>query len=82
VSNNGHTNAPSADFIRSMLEVATMLKASIPRCECVGTTGRAGYDQEAMGLIGVAKGIQSAEVKVRRHAKDAGVVRIVKMSEH
>jgi hypothetical protein len=35
-----------------------------------------------MGLIGVAKGIQSAEVKVRRHAKDAGVVRIVKMSEH
>jgi hypothetical protein len=35
-----------------------------------------------MRLTEVAKGIQSAEVKVRRHAKDAGVVRIVKMSEH
>jgi hypothetical protein len=42
----------------------------------------AGQDQEAVRLIELAKGIQCAESKVRRHAKDAGVGRIVKLSEH
>lgn len=31
VTNNGHTNAPTADFIRSMREVAPTLKAPTPR---------------------------------------------------
>jgi len=35
-----------------------------------------------MRLLDLAKGIERAEAKVRKHAKDAGIGKLVKMSEH
>jgi hypothetical protein len=83
VDKKGHTNAPTADFIRSMREVATTLSSSYTSLLSASVRlAEAGQDQEAMRLIELAKGIQCAESKVRRHVKDAGVGKIVKMSEH
>ncbi|SDJ50130.1 hypothetical protein [Pseudomonas abietaniphila] len=42
----------------------------------------AGQDQETIVLIHLEKGIQEAEDKVRRHAKEAGTGMIVKLSTH
>lgn len=79
----GQTNSPTADFIRSMREVATTLRSSYTSLLSASVRlAEAGQDQEAMRLVGLAKGIDRAEEKVRKHAKDAGIGKIVKMSEH
>jgi hypothetical protein len=77
------TNAPTAEFIRSMREVAVTLNSS--STSLLGVAVRlveAGQDKEAMELIELVKGIHEAEDKVRRHAKDAGVGKIVKFNTH
>ena len=69
----GHTNAPTAELIRSMREVAVTLKSSSTSLLSVAVRlAEAGQDQKALVLIDLAKGIQEAEDKVRRHAKEAG----------
>ncbi|MCH5520359.1 hypothetical protein [Pseudomonas syringae] len=76
-------NAPTAEFIRSMREVASTLNISFTSLLSASVRlAEAGQDQEAMRLVKLAKGIELAEAKVRRHANDAGVGKIVKLSEH
>ncbi|SDI96716.1 hypothetical protein SAMN05216605_119132 [Pseudomonas abietaniphila] len=83
MDNKSHPNAPTANFIRSMREVATTLNSSYTSLLSSSVRlAEAGQDQDAMRLIELAKGIQWAESKVWRDAKDAGVSRIVKLSEH
>lgn len=83
VSSLGHTNAPTAELIRSMREVAITLKSSSTSLLSAAVRlAEAGQDHEAMLLIDLAKGIQDAEDKVRRHAKEAGTGIIVKLSTH
>lgn len=83
VNKLGHTNASTAELIRSMREVAVTLKSSSTSLLSVAVRlAEAGQDQEAMVLVDLAKGIQEAEDKVRRHAKDAGTGMIVKLSMH
>lgn len=80
---NAHTNAPTAAFIRSMREVTVTLSASSASLFNVAMRlAEAGLDTDASHLIGLAKSIQMAEDKVRRHAADAGAGRIVKLSKH
>lgn len=77
------TNAPTAEFIRSMREVAaTLNSSSTTLLSSAIRLAEAGQDREALLLIDLAKGIQEAEDKVRRHAKDAGAGMIVKLSQH
>lgn len=80
---SSRTNAPTAEFIRSMREVAVTLNSS--STSLLGVAVRlveAGQDKEAMELIELVKGIHEAEDMVRRHAKDAGVGKIVKFNTH
>lgn len=77
------TNAPTAEFIRSMREVAvTLNSSSTTLLSSAVRLAEAGQDQEALLLIDLASRIQEAEDKVRRHAMDAGVGMIVKLSQH
>jgi len=83
VNEREHRNAPTAELIKSMREVASTLKSSYTSLLSASVRlAAAGQDQEAMRLIELAKSIQAAEAKVRHHAKDAGVGKIVQMSEH
>jgi hypothetical protein len=83
MNKHAHTNAPTADFIRSMREVAvTLNSSSTSLLSAAVRLADAGLDAEALALIDLAKGIQKAEDKVRQHAKDAGIGRIVKLSTH
>jgi hypothetical protein len=83
VNEREHRNAPTAELIRSMREVASTLNSSYTSLLSASVRlAEAGQDQEAMRLIELAKSIQGAEAKVRQHAKDAGVGKIVQMSEH
>jgi hypothetical protein len=83
VFNPADTNAPTAEFIKSMHEVAITLNGSSTRLlSSAVRLAEAGQDREALLLIDLAKGIQEAEDKVRRHAKDAGAGMIVKLSQH
>lgn len=78
-----HINAPTAELIRSMREVATYLNSSSASMLSVAVRlAEAGQDAEAMALIDLAKVIQEAEDKVRRHVKDARAGMIVKLSTH
>lgn len=78
-----NTNAPTTGLIRNLREVATTLNRSyISLLSASVRLADAGQEQEAMRLIELAKGIQGAESEVLRHAKDAGIGKIVKMSEH
>ncbi len=79
----GHTNAPTAEFVRSMREVAFTLNAS--SASLLGVAGRlaeAGCTDDALRLIDLVKAIEQAEDKVRKHATDAGFGIIVKLSKH
>lgn len=79
----GVTNVPTAELIRSMREVAITLKnSSTSLLSMAVRLAEAGLDTEATLLIEVAKGVQVAESKVLRHAKDAGAGMIVKLSTH
>ena len=83
MSERGQRNAPTAELIKSMREVASTLKSSYTSLLSASVRlAEAGQDKEALGLIELAKSIQGAETKVRQHAKDAGIGRIVKLSEH
>lgn len=83
MSKHSHTNATTAEFIRSMREVAvTLNSSSTSLLSAAVRLAEAGQDAEAMALIDLVKGIQEAEDKVRRHAKDAGIGKIVKFSTH
>jgi hypothetical protein len=66
-----------------MREVASTLNSSYTSLLSASVRlAEAGQDKEAMGLIELAKSIQGAETKVRQHVKDAGIGRIVKLSDH
>ena len=66
-----------------MREVAVTLKtSSTSLLSAAERLAEAGQDQEAVFLIDLARGIQEAEDKVRRHAKKAGSGMIVKLSTH
>jgi hypothetical protein len=66
-----------------MREVASTLNSSYTSLLSASVRlAEAGQDQEAMRLIELAKSIQGAEAKVRQHAKDAGIGRVVKLSDH
>lgn len=66
-----------------MREVAVTLNSSSTSLLSVAVRlVEAGQEKEAMELIGLVKGIHEAEDKVRRHAKDAGVGKIIKFSTH
>jgi hypothetical protein len=66
-----------------MREVASTLKSSYTSLLSASVRlAEAGQDQEAMRLIELANSIQGAETKVLQHAKDAGIGRIVKLSDH
>jgi len=83
VNKLGHTNVPAAELIRSMREVAVTLKSSFTSLLSVAVRlAEGGQNAVAMVLIDLAKGIQEAEDKVRRHAKEAGTGMIVKLSMH
>lgn len=79
----GNTNAPTAELIRSMREIAlTLRSSSISLLSAAMRLAEAGQNREAMLLIDLAKEIQETEDKVRQHAKDACVGMIVKVSTH
>ncbi|MGV8864550.1 MAG: hypothetical protein ACOH2T_25730 [Pseudomonas sp.] len=79
----GHANVPTAQFIKSMQEVAvTLNSASTSILGVAARIAEAGLDEDAQVLVVLVKGIHEAEDKVRKHAKDAGVGKIVKLSEH
>lgn len=63
--------------VASTLESSStsLLSAYVRLAEC-------GQDREATLLIGLAKGIQEAEDKVRQHAKEARIGKIVRLSTH
>jgi len=83
VNRRGHTNAPTADFIRSMREVSvTLTSTATSLLSAAVRLAEAGQEEEGMLLIDLAKGLHGAEVKVRKHSEDAGIGKIVKMSEH
>jgi hypothetical protein len=83
VSERAQRNAPTAELIRSMREVASTLNSSYTSLLSASVRlAEAGQDQEAMRLIELAKSIQGAEAKVRQHAEDAGIGRVVKLSDH
>lgn len=74
---------PFSMDIRSMREVAVTLNSSSTSLLSVALRlAEAGRDSEAMELIDLVKGIHEAEDKVRRHAKDAGVGKIIKLNTH
>ena len=67
VNKNGHTNAPTADFIRSMREVAATLSSSYTSLLSASVRlAEVGQDQDAMRLVEVAKGIQCPKACQRR----------------
>lgn len=73
-----HRNAPTAELIKSMHEVASTLKSSYTSLLSASVRlAEAGQDQEAIRLIELAKSIQTAEAKVRQHANDAGAGKIM-----
>lgn len=79
----GHTNAPTAELIRNMREVAATLKSSYTSLlSSAVRLAEAGQDREAMLLVDLATGIQQAEDKVRRHANEARTGMIVKLNTH
>ncbi|WP_397453696.1 hypothetical protein [Pseudomonas sp. NA-150] len=83
MNKTGHTNVPTAQFIKSMREVASTLNSSSTSLLSVAVRmAEIGHDDEAQLLIDLVKGLHRAEEEVRRHSKDAGVGRIVKLSEH
>ncbi|MBN4174619.1 hypothetical protein GSU75_01828 [Pseudomonas savastanoi pv. phaseolicola] len=83
MSKAGLTNIPTAEFIRSMREVATTLnKSSTSLLSAAVRLAETGQDSEAQLLIDLVKGLHSAEDAVRKHSKEAGVGRIMKLSEH
>jgi hypothetical protein len=83
VNKRSHTNAPTADFIRSMRDVSVTLNSTATSLLSAAVRlAEAGQDEESMPLIDLAKGLHRAEVKVRKHSQDAGIGKIVKMSEH
>jgi hypothetical protein len=66
-----------------MREVASTLKSSYTSLlSAFVRLAEAGQDQEAMRLIELANSKQGAETKVLQHAKDAGIGRILKLSDH
>lgn len=83
MSEHLHMNAPTAEFIRSMREIAvTLNSSSTSLLNAAVRLAEAGQDAEAMALIDLVRGIQEAEDKILRHAKDAGSGRIVMLSTH
>jgi hypothetical protein len=78
VNEREHRNAPTAELIKSMREVASTLKSSYTSLLSASVRlAEAGQDQEAIRLIELAKSIQTAEAKVRQHANDAGAGKIM-----
>lgn len=66
-----------------MRDVATTLNGSATSLLSTAVRlAELGVNDEAMALIDLAKNIQGAEDQVRKHTKDAGVGRIVKLSTH
>jgi urease accessory protein UreF len=83
MNKQGQINTPTADFIKSMREISLTLNSSFTALLSASVRlAEVGQNQEAMGLIELAEKIQCAEAKVRLHAKDAGIGKIVKLSEH
>ena len=83
MSERAQRNAPTAELIRRMREVASTLKSSYTSLlSAFVRLAEAGQDQEAMRLIELANSKQGAETKVLQHAKDAGIGRILKLSDH
>lgn len=78
-----HTNAPTADLIRSMRKVIKTLDTT--RTSLLSAAVRlaeAGQDEEAQRLVDLAKALQDAEHEVFKHIKDARSGMIVKLSKH
>lgn len=79
----GQSNSPTAELIRSMREVAATLESSSTSLLSASVRlAEAGHDREAILLIGLAKKIQGAKDKVRQHAKEARIGKIVRLSTH
>ena len=79
----GHTNVPTAQFIKSMQEVAVTLDSSSKSILGVAVRlAEGGLDEDAQLLVELVKGLYEAEDKVRKHTQDAGIGMIVKLSEH
>ena len=76
-------NAPTADLVKSMAEVAEMLHDSFTSLLSAAVRlAEVGQGEEARRLVELAKDIQSAEDKMRTHMKDARVGKIVKLNVH
>jgi len=66
-----------------MREVAATLESSSTSLLSASVRlAEAGQDCEAILLIELAKGIQEAEDKVRQHAKEARIGKIVRLNTH
>ncbi|MBD8123628.1 hypothetical protein IFT62_20685 [Pseudomonas lutea] len=76
-------NAPTADLVRSMTEVAKALHDSFTSLLSAAVRlAEVDQDDEARRLVELAKEIQSAEAKMRTHTKDARVGKIVRLNVH
>lgn len=76
-------DSPTAELIRSMREVAATLESSSTSLLSASVRlAESGQDREAILLIELAKGIQEAEDKVRQHAKEARIGKIVRLNTH
>lgn len=76
-------NPPTADLAKSMAEVAETLQDSFTSLLSAAVRlVEVGQDEEARRLLELAKKIQNAEDKIRTHAKDARVGKIVKFDLH
>ena len=76
-------NSPTADLVKSMTEVAETLHDSFTSLLSAAVRlAEVGQYEEARRLVELAKDIQSAEDKMRKHMKDARVGNIVKLNVH
>lgn len=82
MNKQGQINIPTEGFIKSMREVAATLNSSYTSLMSASVRlAEVGQDQEAIRLVELAEKIQCVEAKVRLCAKDAGVAKIVKLSQ-
>ncbi|OCX24811.1 hypothetical protein BBI10_04120 [Pseudomonas graminis] len=83
VNKSGITNAPTEELIKSMSQVAATLRSSFTLLLSAAVRlAEAGQDEEASGLVKLAKVIEDAEDTMRIHTKDASEGKIVKLNLH